>query len=752
MKDEGILQTTGPTILGRYHLVRRIGRGGMGEVWLGEDPRLHRQVAIKTLPLRSQNDQEFLQRFEREARAAAALNHPHILPVHDYGEQALPNGQSITYIVMPYVSGGTLAGLLSTMTADHKLMPPGEAVHYLSQAAQAIDYAHGQNVVHRDIKPSNMLLRSDGWLLLADFGIARILSDQANLTQTGTGIGTPEYMAPEQAQGKPEAASDIYSLAVIAYQIFTGQLPFRAETPYAVTVQHIMAPPPPPRQANPNLSVAVEQALLHGLAKEPARRPPSASAFVAELQNALTDPSNADTIIGQTFPSTEEAVTIPSSSRIAMEGAAGTATQLPTTPVPSQVAAAAPPASKGIPRRNILIGGGAVLLAAAGGLSAWGIASRQAFSSPAVVHNKKPASNPNAPVVTLTGHTQPISSLAWSPAAAHMLATAGRDSQVMVWDVPAIAQGQASKTAPKAKQQFDSPPEDAVLLAWSADGSAIAIANAHLTVEASGNSVDMKLLIYKNDLSGPEPYYNDQYMTFLRTPFASAISWGPSKYLTAITKPYELAGKEKWRLEFRDPLNPGQGFGTIPEFGFGYSVAVSPADKSTLALGIWDGVQVGQPVITPSTAQWKTPPVTLTFDSSRPPASAVTWSPDGQYVAAIVHPLVVPKYSPSKLAVWNVSGGDSTRLSLSLPGASTVLSDVAWSPAPSSKQLAAGSQDGGVYIWEVNPGNLQGNALPARSLVGLSGAEVTALAWSPDGQWLAAGYNDTNDSVLIWKL
>lgn len=216
MQDGDTLQSASSALVGRYHLVRRIGHGGMGEVWLGEDPRLHRQVAIKTLPLRSQNDQEFLRRFEREARAAATLNHPHILPVHDYGEQALSNGQSITYIVMPYVSGGTLAERLMMLTTNNRLMPADEAVNYLSQAAQAIDYAHGQHVLHRDIKPSNMLLRSDGWLLLADFGIARILSDETHLTQMGVGIGTPEYMAPEQAQGKAEAASDNYSLAVIA--------------------------------------------------------------------------------------------------------------------------------------------------------------------------------------------------------------------------------------------------------------------------------------------------------------------------------------------------------------------------------------------------------------------------------------------------------------------------------------------------------------------------------------------------------
>jgi eukaryotic-like serine/threonine-protein kinase len=361
MKDEDSLQSNSSVTVRRFRLLRRIGSGGMGEVWLGEDPRLHRQVAIKILPLRSQHDQEFLQRFEREARAAAALNHPHILPVHDYGEQVMNDRQTITYFVMPYVSGGTLAGRLTTLSTDNRLIPQDEAMSYLSQAAQAIDYAHGQNVLHRDIKPSNMLLRNEGWLLLADFGIARILSDQTNLTQMGVGIGTPEYMAPEQAQGRSEAASDTYSLAVIAYQIFTGQLPFRAETPYALTVLHIISPPPPPRQVNPNLSVAVEQVLLHGLAKEPAQRPPSASAFVAELQHAFADLSNAATLIEKPLLSSKDVATIPSRSRTGKQCDASVAAQLPTIAALTELSTAVPPALKGISRRRVLIVGGAAL-------------------------------------------------------------------------------------------------------------------------------------------------------------------------------------------------------------------------------------------------------------------------------------------------------------------------------------------------------------------------------------------------------
>src|SRR6266704_303432 len=334
---------TGNRMLGRYRLLRRIGKGGMGEVWLGEDPRLRRQVAIKTLPLLGQSNAEFSRRFEQEARAAAALNHPHILPVHDYGEQVVANGQVVTYIVMAYVQGGSLAERIAMLDHDNRGMPLNDIMSYLSQAAEAIDYAHSLGVLHRDIKPSNMLLRSDNWLLLADFGIARILSEPGQNTQTGLGFGTPEYMAPEQAQGKPEAASDNYSLAVIAYQLFTGQLPFQADTPYAMTVQHIITPPPPPRQINPNLSPAVEQALLHGLAKEPAQRPPSARAFVEELRSALR---NAPFVAAVDQP------TLPASGT----GAAST----PITPPlvsggPGDGTVAVPPASTGITRRRVLI-------------------------------------------------------------------------------------------------------------------------------------------------------------------------------------------------------------------------------------------------------------------------------------------------------------------------------------------------------------------------------------------------------------
>src|SRR3989440_10269287 len=268
-------------------------------------------------------------------------------------------------------------------------------------------------------------------------------------------------MAPEQAQGKPEAASDNYSLAVIAYQLITMQLPFQADTPYAMTVHHIITPPPPPRQINPNLSPAVEQALLHGLAKEPAQRPPSARACVEEFRSALR---NAPFVAAVGQP------TLPASGT----GAAST----PITPPlvsggPGDGTVAVPAASTGITRRRVLIGGavGGTALLIGGGVGAWALASHLHTSSPTIVATPKPMPtvNPNAPIMTLTAHTQPISSLAWSPTTPNVLISAGKDSQVMLWDISAITQGQANPTTPKAKQQVNSSTLSAVLLAWVAD-------------------------------------------------------------------------------------------------------------------------------------------------------------------------------------------------------------------------------------------------------------------------------------------
>jgi serine/threonine protein kinase len=268
-------------MLGRYRLLRLLGRGGMGEVWLAEDTQLRRQVVVKLLPVVYAQDQDYRQIFAREARATAALEHPNILPVHDFGEQPIDQNEIVTYLVMPYITGGTLHDRLRHTTEP---LRAEESLRYLHQMAQAIDYAHSRQVLHRDIKPANMLLQAD-WLFLTDFGIAKVLN-ATRYAKTHAGAGTPQYMAPEQAQGKAEAASDRYSLAVVAYSLFTGLLPFTGETPYAILMKQIEQVPPPPRQFNPSIPEAVEAVLLSGLAKKPAERPSSCLAFVDELECA----------------------------------------------------------------------------------------------------------------------------------------------------------------------------------------------------------------------------------------------------------------------------------------------------------------------------------------------------------------------------------------------------------------------------------------------------------------------------------
>src|SRR5215471_2486042 len=223
-------------MLGRYRLLRLLGRGGMGEVWLAEDAQLRRQVAVKLLPTVYASDRSYLQDFEREAQSAAGLEHPHILPIHDFGEQRITEDEVVTYLITPYISGGSLLDRIRLVNGP---FPPMEVLSYLRQAAEAIDYAHSQNVLHRDIKPANMLLQpastrlansadaastgnAEEWLFLADFGIAKLLTSNTLRSRTHAGSGTPEYMAPEQARGKAEPASNRYSYAMTAYQLYTG--------------------------------------------------------------------------------------------------------------------------------------------------------------------------------------------------------------------------------------------------------------------------------------------------------------------------------------------------------------------------------------------------------------------------------------------------------------------------------------------------------------------------------------------------
>jgi serine/threonine protein kinase/ligand-binding sensor domain-containing protein len=265
--------------LGPYQLVEQIGRGGMATIYKAYQASMDRYVAVKVLPSHFTEDETFVARFTQEARTLARLEHPHILPVYDYGEQ-----EGITYLVMRFIDAGTLKDLITRQGA----LDLRDIARILSQVGRALDYAHSEGVVHRDIKPTNVLIDERGDAFLTDFGIAKLVAGTAQFTATGAVIGTPAYMSPEQGMAEEvDHRSDIYSLGVVLYEMATGQVPFEAETPLAVLLKHVNAPLPMPRHVRSSLPEAVERVILKAMAKSPEDRFPTARAMVNALQAAV---------------------------------------------------------------------------------------------------------------------------------------------------------------------------------------------------------------------------------------------------------------------------------------------------------------------------------------------------------------------------------------------------------------------------------------------------------------------------------
>ncbi|MDP9454992.1 MAG: protein kinase [Actinomycetota bacterium] len=265
---------------GRYELLRPLGQGGMAKVYLARDEVLGRNVALKVLREQYAEDEGFVERFEREARSAAALSHPNVVQIHDRG----CSDEGRYYIVMEYVPGGTLK---ERVRAEGPLGFE-EATGLATQIAGALRAAHGRGVIHRDVKPQNVLLAEGGEAKVADFGIA-LAASAASISRTDLILGTPNYMSPEQAQGEPIGpASDLYSLGVVLYEMLTGRVPFEAETPMAVCMKHINEPAPSPREANPAISEALEAITLRLLSKDPKGRHASAEDLIEDLRRVAT--------------------------------------------------------------------------------------------------------------------------------------------------------------------------------------------------------------------------------------------------------------------------------------------------------------------------------------------------------------------------------------------------------------------------------------------------------------------------------
>ncbi|HZR38758.1 MAG TPA: serine/threonine-protein kinase, partial [Ktedonobacteraceae bacterium] len=276
------------TQLGRYHLHQVLGSGGMGEVYLADDSRINRQVAIKVVRSEpslypdSESSRQAALLFEREMQVISQLDHPHILPLYDYGEAEV-SGTTITYMVMPYRPEGSLTSWLHQRKSSAPLSPQDVAT-LIGQAASALQHTHERRVIHQDVKPSNFLIRirpeepEHPDLLLTDFGISRFMAGHSSTSQTIR--GTPTYMAPEQWEGRPTYASDQYALAVMTYELLIGHPPFEGRSE-PIWFKHLHVTPPAPSSLNTSLPPGIDAVLLHALAKKPEERFASVSAFAS---------------------------------------------------------------------------------------------------------------------------------------------------------------------------------------------------------------------------------------------------------------------------------------------------------------------------------------------------------------------------------------------------------------------------------------------------------------------------------------
>ena len=342
--EEGVSRRPG-RMLGRYRLEDLLGRGGMAEVWRAEDTKLGRAVAVKVIHADHATDRNFVERFLREARVVASLEHPNILPVYDFGEE-----EGLPFLVMPFLEGGTLRDRMQSGP-----VPLAKAALWIGQLAGALDAAHEAGVLHRDVKPANVLLGKGDRLFLADFGIAKMLETVSGLTATGMVVGTPLYMAPEQAQGKPASpATDRYALAVISFELLAGRPPFEGENPLSLMHQHVTTPAPVLSARISGLPAGLDAVFVRALAKEPAERHPTSSAFAAAV--AAFAPTGIAGAVSATVPgSTAPTVLQPDRARPV------------ATPAPGLTSEETILTGRGRARKNLLLGlAAAVVVVAAG--------------------------------------------------------------------------------------------------------------------------------------------------------------------------------------------------------------------------------------------------------------------------------------------------------------------------------------------------------------------------------------------------
>jgi serine/threonine protein kinase len=573
--------------LGTYKIIDEIGHGGMANVYRATQPSIGREVAIKVLPPHFLQDRTFVRRFTREVQVIARLQHPHILPVYDFGEQ-----DGLPYIVMAYMPGGTLADHIRKVGA----LPLAEVARLVEQIADGLDHAHQKGIVHRDFKPSNVLLDEHGNVYLADFGIAKVAESTTQLTGSGI-IGTPAYMAPEVTRtDKVTHLVDVYALGVSLFEMLTGQHPYPSDTPVGVLLAHAAEPIPDITRSRPDLPVGVQHVIDRAMAKEPADRYQSAGALTGDLRAVLA---------GQT-PLTEPV------NRPAGSGHISTIRMAPTRPVAGR-----------LPRQNMaMIIGAVAIVAILGGSVALGVPSMIAQSSIAQVLGGPPATatpgsqtlptaeaSPTlnvAPTLEpspvplsdriLAGHSDAVSSIALSPDG-KLLASGALDKLVILWDLQTDQPVRTIET-----------PDEVYSMVFSPDGERLLVGGQNGTLSA-----------WFADTGKPA----FEARMFLPS-WQIDVAIAPNQAIYAVASRdknvalYDAARDEWLRVaEHASPI---------------WSVAYSP-DSSTLAAGGEDGSITLRAV--------QTDEVLYTLEGHTDGVTCLAFSPDGKMLASASRDMTV---------------------------------------------------------------------------------------------------------------
>jgi serine/threonine protein kinase len=684
--------------LGNYTLTRVLGKGGFAEVYLGIHKHLETQAAIKVLLTQlNQADQE---NFLAEARIVARLRHPHIVHILEFGIE-----EGIPYLVMNYAAHGTLRSHFQRGIPLHM-----EAfLPYLKQIASALQYAHDRNLIHRDIKPENMLLDEQNEVFLSDFGIATQARSSHSQTIEEI-IGTVVYMSPEQLRGKPRAASDQYSLAILTYEWLCGVRPFMGSNYLAIATQHVNTPPTPPREHVPTLQSAVEQVLLTALAKDYHQRYTCIQDFVAALELAhLTGRYfRPQEVPPQSAPA--QPIPQPSLDRPHQELEPPMALTLlpakplltvtsPAKPWPMGIPdASAPPSKPGFSRRALIGGGVTAALLAGSGISWW--AATHLVTSP--MSGNAPNPTPlkgiylqQARLIHTYRYPTDVYSVAWS-SDSKSVASIEKSTILHVWN--------AASGADLWSETFS---DEVTRLEWSPNGAKLAV----LTISTTARSIRV---------------YDAATHAFSATTSTMGVcmAWSPDSKVLALGTPDANTEIASWDGISSHPKTPIlQGYDTVLELAWhpnGQYIAngVTSGDQEFSEVYVW---KIGNNLAS-SPSMF---PV-----STLGPVAAVSWSPDTRHYIA--------SGSTQNIEIWDFATLGKTYYRKY----QQFVSPVAWSP--SGRYLASATPtDHTIHVWDSITADI------ASSCQGHTDT-ITALVWSPDGNYLASTSQDR--SVRIWQV